>query len=162
MAIYMEYEGIKGNVTAAGYQGMIQLDFFVLRTSREISMKVGLLANREIGLPKLGVIETGKKLDGAFTGVIKEVFSGSAGKKVKIHFVRNGQGQLQEFMTLSFNNCLPTFYRMVATSREGGIPAERLYLSYSAVEVTYSGSGADNKAQGPMRNGYDLVTATSL
>lgn len=41
MAIYMEYEGLKGNVTAAGYEGMIRLDFAVLRATRDVSMAAG-------------------------------------------------------------------------------------------------------------------------
>ena len=41
MAIYMEYEGLKGNVTAAGYEGMIQLDFFAFGMNRKVRMQAG-------------------------------------------------------------------------------------------------------------------------
>ena len=47
MAIYIDYEGLKGNVTATGYEGMIALDFFAFGVQRNISMQTGALANRE-------------------------------------------------------------------------------------------------------------------
>jgi type VI secretion system secreted protein Hcp len=161
MAIYMGYEGVKGNVTAAGYQGMIPLDFFVLRSHRKISMETGNLSNRESTVPKFGVMETGKRLDGSMIGIFKEILTGSAGKKVTVHFVRTGAQQFDEFLTLTFNNCLPTFYRMVGTDRENGVPAERLYLSYSAVEINAIARGADNKSLAPQRYAYDLATGQS-
>jgi len=162
MAIYMEYDGIKGNVTATGYVGMIKLDFFVFGVQRAISMKTGELANRENTKPTFSVMMTGKKLDSASAGIFREAVGGSRGKQVKIHFVRSGQRQFQEFMTLTFQQCLPTLHQLVALSREGGVPVERLYLSYSAVEVSYIASGADNKTQTPQRSGYNLATAASV
>ena len=162
MAIFMDYEGIKGNVTAAGYQGLINLDGFVFRSHRTVSMKTGELANREGSAPTLGVLETVKRLDGSIIGIIKEAVSNTAGKTVKIHCVRTGQRQFQAYMTLTFSQCIPTFYRLVGLAREGGIPAERLYLSYSAVEISYIDSGIDNKALNPQRYGYDVAAASSL
>ena len=162
MAIYMEYEGLKGNVTAAGYEGMIRLDFAVLRATRDVSMTAGQLANREFTLPKFGVVETGKRLDGSTVGILRECVAGAGGKSVKLHFVYTGHNQLQEFMTYSFRHCLPTYYRCVATKREGGVPAERLYFSYSRVEVSYRTRGADNKTATTERVGYDVVAAKRL
>ena len=162
MAIYMEYEGINGNVTAAGYEGMIPLDFFTLRSSREITMKTGRQANREMSLPKLGVIETGKRFDRSFPGLIQEAFAGGAGKTVRFHFLRTGEPQLQEYMSFTFCHCLPVFYRQAATSREAGIPAERLYLSYCSVEFSYTASGENHRPGNPVRCGYDLATAASM
>jgi len=162
MAIYMEYDGLKGNVTAAGYAGMIQLGFFKFEVRRAISMTTGQLANREYTKPSFGVIMMNKKLDGASPGIFKEAVSGAVGKQVKFHFVRTGSTQLQENITYTFQQCLPVFFRLVGLSREGGIPVERLYLSYTSVEVSYIASGADNKMLSVQRNGYDLAEAKSL
>ena len=162
MAIYMEYEGLKGNVTASGYEGMIQLDFFAFGLRRKVSMQAGELANREVAKPAFSIIATGKRLDGASTGILREAMAGSAGKQVKFHFVRTGSDRLQEFLTYTFKRCLPTFYRIVDTRSEASAAAERLYLSYTAVEVGYSDRGADNKTAGTQRLGYDLALAKSL
>jgi len=51
MAIYLDYEGIKGNVTAEGYSdhiAVISVDFNVVRN---VSMEPGSLSNRESGHP---------------------------------------------------------------------------------------------------------------
>ncbi len=162
MAIYMDYEGLKGNVTATGYEGLIALDFFAFGVHRKISMQTGVLANRETTKPDFSVITTGKRQDGASVGILREAVSGSTGKQVKIHFVRTGNNQLQEYLTYTFQRCLPTFYRTVDTRSEASAAAERLYLSYTAVEVSYTDSDADNKTRGVHRHGYDLAAAKSL
>jgi type VI secretion system secreted protein Hcp len=162
MAIYMEYEGLKGNVTAAGYEGMIALDFLAFGIERKIGMEAGALANRESTKPAFSVLVTGKRFDGASLGILREAVGANTGRQVKIHFVRTGNHKLQEFMTYTFQRCLPTLYRIVDTRSETSAAAERLYLSYTSVEVSYTDSGADNKALGALRYGYDLAAARSL
>jgi type VI secretion system secreted protein Hcp len=162
MAIYMEYEGIKGNVTAAGYEGMIKLDFVQFGVQRAVSMKTGTMANRAHALPKFSIVKTGKKLERSTPLVTQETYAGGAGKQVKLHFVRTGQGRLEETMTYTLENCLPTYYRLVATKREGCVPVERLYLSYSAIEISQTVTGANNKGLSTLRVGYDLATAKRL
>ncbi len=162
MAIYMEYDGIKGNVTAKGYEGMIAVDFVAFEIYRKISMESGNVANREYTKPSFSIIVIGKRQDSASVGIYREAVAGSAGKQVKIHFVRTGKNQLQEYLTYTFEHCLPTFYRTVDTRRETSAAAERLYLSYSAIEVSYTDSGADNKTLSVQRHGYDLALAESL
>jgi type VI secretion system secreted protein Hcp len=162
MAIYMEYEGLKGNVTAAGYAGMIALDFLAFGAERKIGMEAGALANRESAKPAFSVLVTGKRFDGASLGLFREAVAGSAGKKVTLHFVRTGGSQAEEFMTYTFHRCLPTHYSIVDTRSEASAAAERLYLSYTAVEVSYADHGADNKALDVLRYGYDLAAAKSL
>ena len=43
IAVFMEYEGIKGSATAKGYEGMIKLDHAQSDVKRTISMEVGNL-----------------------------------------------------------------------------------------------------------------------
>lgn len=162
MAIYMEYEGLKGNVTAKGYEGMVQLGFFKFEVSRQVNMKTGQLSNQEYTKPNFGVITMNKKLDGASPGLLREAVAGAAGKQVKFHFVRTGNNQLQEYLTYTFQHCLPVFFRLVGLKNEGGIPVERLYLSYTSVEVSYIDSGADNKMLSVQCHGYDLAEAKNL
>ncbi len=161
MAIYMEYEGIKGNATAAGYEGMIKLDFVQFGVQRAVSMKTGTMANRAHTLPKFSIVKTGKKLECSTPLMTQETYAGGAGKRVKLHFVRAGQSRLEETMTYTLENCLPAFYRLVATQRDGCVPVERLYLSYSAIEISQTVSGSNNKGLSTLRVGYDLATAKS-
>ncbi len=146
MAIYMEYEGIQGNVTAEGYQNMIQLDFAVLGMSRAISMKSGEMANRESAIPRFSIIKTGKRLERSTVPIINEIFSATTGKLVKIHFVRTGTDTVDEYMTYTLDNCIPTYYSFVATERDGCVPVESLDLSYSALGISRTSSGAKGAA----------------
>ena len=41
MAVFIEYEGIKGSATAKGYEGMIKIDDVLFDLKRTISMEVG-------------------------------------------------------------------------------------------------------------------------
>ncbi|MBI3562545.1 MAG: type VI secretion system tube protein Hcp [Gammaproteobacteria bacterium] len=161
MLIYMQYEGVKGDATATGYQGMIQLDFFVFGMQRNIVTHAGRAMNRESGLPTVNAIQTGKKLDGSTTGILQETFSSRA-KKVIFHFVRTGQGQSQQYMTFTLHNSIPVFYQFLAMNRPNGVPVERLYLNGTAFAVSYSGSGVDDKLTGPKRYGYDIAMAKSV
>ena len=158
----MEYGDIKGSVTAAGYEGMILVRAFKFEVLRNIGMETGALANREYGKPAFGVITLNKHMDSASPGIMREAVAGAAGKQVKIHFVRTGAKQLQENITYTFEQCLPVFFRLVALKHEGGIPAERLYLSYTSVQVSFTDSGADNKTLGVHRQGYDLALAKNM
>ncbi len=162
MAIYMEYDGIKGNVTAKGYEGMIALDSLVFGIHRNIRMKTGEVANREGSKPLFSIIVIEKRLDSASVGIFREAVAGCAGKQVKLHFVRTGKNQLQEYLTYTFEQCLPTFYQTVDTRSETSAAAERLHLSYSAIEVSFTDSGADNKTLSMQRHGYDLALAKNL
>ncbi|MBI3562349.1 MAG: type VI secretion system tube protein Hcp [Gammaproteobacteria bacterium] len=136
MPIYMQYEGVKGDATATGYRGMIQLDLFVFRSRRDIRSRPGSLVDRECGLPRVEAVETGKKLDGFTAGIVQETFSSHA-KKVIFHFVRTGQGQSQEYLTFTLYNSMPVYYRFLAVNHPNGEPVERLYLNATAFEVSY-------------------------
>jgi len=162
MAIHMEYEGIKGSVTATGYEGMIDLRYCKFETYRAVSMKSGELANREYTKPTFGTMLIGKKLDAASAGLMREVFAGAAGKRVTLHFVHTGNNQLQDYMTLTFEQCLPNSFQLIGMGYDGGTPVERLCLSYTSVVVSYFDHGEDNKIRSVHRHGYDLVLAKNL
>ncbi len=162
MTIYMEYEGIKGNVTAAGYEGMIKLDFALFDTKRSIKMTPGELSNREYAIPSFEVLKTGKKLEQSTPLILKQMCASTEGRELKLHFVRTAASQLLEIMTCTFFDCIPSFYRFVVTSRDGAIPVERLYLSYSAIQISQTVHDVSHKSTQTLRAGYDLTTAKML
>ncbi len=50
MAIYLNYQDIKGSVAAEGYKGMIALRHFKFHVSRKQNMTTGDTANRNASL----------------------------------------------------------------------------------------------------------------
>jgi len=163
MAVYMEYEGIKGTVTAKGYEDMIKMDFANFGVHRKINMKPGEMSNRESAIPNFSVIHMGKKFESSTPAILKQVFSGSAGKQVKLHYVRTSEKQLNEYLTYTLENCIPTYYQLIALGSGGsGMPVESLYLSYTSMLVSNTPRSVNNKALNPLRYGYDLDKAKSL
>ncbi|MBN4080604.1 type VI secretion system tube protein Hcp [Beggiatoa alba] len=63
MAIYLQYEDIKGNVTAEGYQDHIALQTVNFGVSRRVSMEPGNISNREFNHPVLSEISLNKTID---------------------------------------------------------------------------------------------------
>ena len=160
MAIYIEYEGIKGNVTAEGYNDHIAVDSVQFGVGRAISMESGNMANREASRPSLSEITISKVADNSVTAIFKEAVTGSAGKKVVIKFVRTGADKMQQFMDYTLENCLVSSYSMSAAG--DGDPSESISLSYSKLLINYSDFDKTNKSGSPQRVGYDLETGKSL
>ena len=67
MAIYLIYEGIKGNVTADGYKDHIQISSLQFGVGRGVSMEPGNLANREATRPSISEVTITKAADNSVT-----------------------------------------------------------------------------------------------
>jgi len=160
MAIYLEHEGIKGNVTADGYKDHISIQTVDFGVSRGISMEPGNLSNREYTRPTFSEISLTKILDSSATSFFKASVVGSSGKKVVIKFVRTGSDKLVELMNYTLENCLISSYEVSAGAI--GQPAETIHLSFSKIMVSYKKHDAGNKSGTPQRVGYDLTKAKPL
>lgn len=160
MALYLEYEGVKGNVTADGYKDHIAVDSVSFGVGRGISMEPGNMSNREATRPSVSEITFTKVADNSVTAIFKEAVTGSAGKKVVIKFVRTGADKVQEYMDYTLENCLVSGYSIAATSE--GEPLETVTLSFSKIMINYNDHDATNKSSSPQRVGYDLTTAKPL
>ena len=160
MAIYLEYDGIKGNVTADGYKDHIAVDSVQFGVGRGISMEPGNMSNREATRPSVSEVTLTKVADNSVTAIFKEAVTGSAGKKVVIKFVRTGADKVQEFMDYTLEDCLVSGYSMSASGE--GEPMETITLSFSKIMINYNDFDKSNKSSSPQRVGYDLTTAKPL
>ena len=104
MAIYLQYDGIKGNVTADGYKDHIAILFAKFDINRSIAMVPGNMTNRESTRPKLSAVTLTKVADNSVTGLFKESVSGSAGKKAEIKFVQTGKDKVPLLIEMSNPN----------------------------------------------------------
>ena len=157
MAIYLKFGNVKGNVTADGYAGQIAINALGFEVSRTVSMEAGNLSNRESSKPTLSPIELVKDADSSVVALLKEALTGSAGQEAIISFVRTGSAGVQEFMTYKLTNCIISSYKSHTLDEEGH--TERLFLSYSAIEVSFKDHDASNKAGNPQRVRYDVKAA---
>jgi len=160
MAIYLEFDGIKGNVTADGYKDHIAILSAQFGVGRGITMEAGNMANRESSRPTISEVTLTKTADNSVSAFFKEAVTGSAGKKAVIKFVRTGSDKVQQFMEYSLENCLVSGYNIVAEADSE--PMETITLSFSKVMINYNDHDATNKSASPQRVGYDLETAKPL
>jgi len=157
MAIYLKLGNVKGNVTAAGFEGQIAVQSVSFGVSRTVTMEPGNLSNREASKPTLSEITITKLADNSVAAIFKEALTGSAGQEAVITFVRTGADKVQDFMTYKLTNCIISSYSISAAGDEE--PAENLALSYSAIEVSYKDHDSSNKSGNPQRVSYDLTAA---
>ena len=160
MAIYLEYDGVKGNVTAEGYKDHIAVLSVQFGVGRGISMEAGNISNRETTRPSLSEITVTKEADNSVTAIFKEAVTGNAGKKAVIKFVRSGADKVQQYMDYTLEDCLVSGYSISADSE--GAPMEQITLSYSKIMINYTDYDKTNKSGNPQRVGYDLTTAKPL
>ncbi len=131
MAIYLDYEGIKGNVTAEGYEGHIAINTVDFGVYREISMEPGKLSNREFGRPILSEISLSKTIDGSISSFFRIAVGGASGKNAILSFVRTGSDSVMEFMSYTLENCLISRYEIEADDK--GELEETIHLSFSQI-----------------------------
>lgn len=160
MSIYLEYEGVEGNVTADGYEKHIAVLSCQFGVSRAISMEAGNLSNREATRPTISEVTLTKLADNSVTSIFKEAVTGSAGKEVTIKFVRTGADKVQEYMSYTLENCLVSSYTISADAENE--PVENISLSFSKLMINYNDFDDSNKSGSPQRVGYDLKMAKPL
>jgi Hemolysin-coregulated protein (uncharacterized) len=160
MAVYIEYEGIPGNVTAEGFANHISVHSIQFGVGRGITMEAGHMANREATRPSLSEITFTKNADISSTPLFKESVTGSCGKLVKIKFVQTGADKVTQFMDYELHDCLVSGYSISAGGESD--PVESITLSYAKLLVNYHDYDKKNTGKSPQRAGYDLTTAKPL
>lgn len=160
MAIYLDFEGVKGNVTAEGYEDCVKVSSVHFGVGRPITMEAGKMANREVGKPTISEVSLTKEADNSVAALFKEAVSGSSGKKVSLKFLRTGGKKVEEFMEYTLHDCLVSGYSISADGDEE--PIENITLSFSKCEINYKDHDATNKTGSPQRAGYDLAKAIPL
>src|SRR2546423_7050333 len=90
MAIYMQYEGIKGDVTEAGHDGWIECNSMSLSAFREANTKLGQSSQRQGGQVALSDLTLTKPMCMGSPYLFQASVVGLA-KKVTIHVTRTGE-----------------------------------------------------------------------
>lgn len=157
MAIYVDYEGITGGVSAGSHENLIDVESVEFGVGRGISMEVGSMTNRETSKPNFSEITLTKTCDSSCSAIFKEACVGTGGKKVSIKFCRTGGSNIQEFMTYELKEVLISSYS-ISCDKEGD-PQEVITLSFSSFEICYTEYEGENKTGQPQRCLYNLKTA---
>ncbi len=154
MAIYLEYEGIKGSVTANGYKDHIEVLSVDFKVARSVSMTSGNLFNRKTSPPSISQASITKAVDSSSSVLFNESVTGSTGKKVIIKFVHTNTKKVVEFLEHTLENCIISSYKFSVTAE--GQPQETIHLSFSKILINYKDHGGSKRA------GYNLETEKAL
>ena len=155
MAIYMNYDGVQGDVTETGHTKWIELNSFQWGVGRGISTSVGSAAERESSAPSVSEVVVTKENDVA-TGKLMQEALGGHGKTVKIDFTRTDKSKQDVYLSLELTNTMISGY---SHSGGGDRPMETVSLNFTKV-VFKTKQMKDDATEGqPFNVTYDLETA---
>ena len=167
MSIYMQIQGIDGNVTATGLEKFIQLESFDFQVKRKMNTQPGAVSDREGSKPSIGEVIVTKRVDNTTPLLFSEATVGSAKPQAVIKFVNTG-ANLQEYLIVTLSNVLVSGYelsdQLPAVGEDGtqphkAKPMETINLNFDKIEVKYTPYDEKHKAGAPIPAGYDLKTA---
>ncbi|MFI5377975.1 MAG: type VI secretion system tube protein Hcp [Tepidisphaerales bacterium] len=149
--IYMNFNGIPGDVTANGHTGEIQLQSFQWGVGRGIGSPTGSSADRESSAPSVSEIVVTKTTDRATPMLLQAILTGTP-EDVKIDFVTSSRGKLSTYLEYDLSNVLISSY---SVSSGGDRPMESLSLNFTKIQVKYMVANADGSVT-PISTGWDL------
>ena len=157
MAIYMNWDGVHGDVTTQGFEKWIELTSFQWGVGRGIGSAMSGQASRESSIPSVSEIVVTKRMDGSSPGLWTDSVAGQLNTTVKIAFTTTSQGATTQFLNYELTNTGLSGYSL---SSGGDMPTESLSLNFT--KVVWKFTGTDPSVSGtPVTQGYDLTTATT-
>jgi len=160
MPIFVNYDGIPGDVTTAGHEKWIEVSSFQFGVGRGINNSSSSGADREGTTPSVSEIVVTKVTDSSSPNLFRAslgIGPGSEGKTVKIDFCKTDTSQPEPYLQLELTNTLVSGWN---TSSGGDRPSESVSLNFTAVAYNNVGMGAANDTGNPDRAQYDLTTQT--
>ncbi len=160
MAIYMNYDGIPGDVTSAGHEQWFELSSFQWGVGRNITNAVGRGADREASTPSVSEIVVTKVTDSASTNLMRASLGlppAGEGKLVKLHITKTNTDNPENILEMELENTLVSGWSM---SSGGDRPMESLSLHFTKVTYVNTAMQSANDPGSPDRAMYDLSTHT--
>ena len=155
MAIYMNWDGVPGDVTTSGFEKWIELTSFQWGVGRGIGSAMSGQASRESSIPSVSEIVVTKRMDGSSPGLWTDSVAGQLNTTVKIAFTTTSQGATTQFLNYELTNTGLSGYSL---SSGGDMPTESLSLNFT--KVVWKFTGTDPSVSGtPVTQGYDLTLA---
>jgi len=151
MAIYLNMDGLEGDVTAAGHEGWIECASLQWGVGRGITTPTGSSQERESAAPSVSEVSIVKIMDKCTPKLFEQACVGTA-KLVKIDLVQTG-AQLDTYMAYELENTLISGY---SVSTAGDRPSESLSLNFTKLVMKYTPYDNENNPGSPIPAGYDV------
>jgi type VI secretion system secreted protein Hcp len=158
MPIYVQYGTLKGDVTAEGHVGWIEVNSFQWGVGRGISAPVGGSSDREASAPSVSEIVVTKPTDIATVTILGESLEGE-GQDVTIDFCKTDKGALNVYLSFTLNNTMVSGFSM---STGGDRPQESISFNFTKIQMRDISLGSKNEDGAPATVGYDLGLAKTM
>src|SRR5436190_23141075 len=109
MAIYMNYEGITGDVTEEDHKDWIVCNSFAISANRGAETKLGAGGQRQGSEVAISDITLTKRMDAASSHLFTASVVGF-GKKAQIHITRTGETQQTNYLEMVLDKACVTNY----------------------------------------------------
>ena len=158
-AIYMNVDGIEGDVTAKGHEGWIEVVSVGYGFNRNIGGSTSGGA-RETGTPSVSEVKVLKNIDISTPRLLTEAVIGQAIRTVTIHFVNTGGTEPHVFFELVLSDTLVSAIRH--SFQPDGEMVESLNLNFTKIE--WKLFPIDNKGApgAPIPGGFDVEKGVPL
>ena len=159
MPIFLNYDGIPGDVTTAGHEQWIQCASFEWGIGRGISNSSSRRPTARAA-PSVSEIVVTKDTDSASPPLMRASLGldpVGEGKDVQIDFCKTDTSQPEPYLQLTLSNTLVSGWSI---SSGGDRPSETVTLNFTKVEFKNIGMGAANDTGTPDPCQYDLTTQT--
>jgi type VI secretion system secreted protein Hcp len=152
MAIYMNYDGIKGDVTESGHKDWIQCDSIAFSACRDAHTEQGQAAQRQGKQVAIGEIILTKPVCAGSPHLFTQSVVG-LGKTVKLHITRTGDGQHTNYLEVTLDKCCITNYGM---DSDGAAHSESVSLNFLKIEMKYIPVKPDGAPGDPIPVAFDV------
>lgn len=126
---------IKGDSSAAGYEGQIKLMSASFNASRMVSVAAGSEA-RETGTPVFSEVNLSKEFDIASTELFMQSVSGDSLDEAVLTFLQTDEkGNPQTYLTITLDNPIVTSYKIKTSG--GDKPTESFSLNFTKIVMAY-------------------------
>lgn len=160
MPIYMEIDGVPGNVTEANHTNWIECATVGWGVGRSINTPVGAAADREGSAASISEVTVTKPLDESSNSLFALACAKGTGngKIVKIHITKSGdETGMSNYAEYELTDTLISGY---SVNSAGDRPVETVSFNYTKIMQKTEVFNADLSAKGPASKTFDIPTAT--
>jgi type VI secretion system secreted protein Hcp len=154
LTVYLNIEGVKGDVTAKGHEDWIEILSFNSGLSREETSSSG---SRESSAPSVSEFTLVKAVDGASPLLSRIASTGSSTTKAEIEFVEVAGGG-DTYFRYELTDVIITSVRPVTTGGSTEVAMEEISLSFSRISWELTSAGAEAGKGGNVEYSWDIMT----
>lgn len=139
MSGYISIPGIKGAVSASGYEGWIEIDSFKVAAGRELPLVTHTLQGRGQCTARASEFMIGKLMDSSTPLLFQQVCIGRAIPHVQLDLCQQTPQGLQAYVQYNLDNIIFSQYSITAIRDQNQVQSrEWLALNFTGLELRYT------------------------